>query len=263
MRALLKKAGKTMGHGTGSSRHNDTNVDWLQTVGFESEFLEAERRLGLQKGQDFNQEQKSHQETLLELYNGIGDAADQSLGWGKQNTLPAGSERSQHKDYEEVWIPPPKNDGGGEHDKLVCVCVCARLSLSVLFLFRVLSLFLFLTFLLTDSDLAMACFVCGVVKVNVDELDDYAQLVFEGTKQLNRMQSRVSCLHAHMSLCCSHRSKTKEHNTAQGKTRQDKTRQDKTRQDKHKHNTRLSLRMRCCVCVMMDDVTFGGVFSGV
>ena len=140
MRSLLKKASKTMGHGSG--RHNDANVDWLQTVGFESEFLEAERRLGLQKGQDFNQEPKSHQETLLELYNGIGDAADQSLGWGKQNTLPAGSERSQHKDYEQVWIPPPKNDGGGEHDKLVRVCLLISCLLNC-FDFHALSLFLF------------------------------------------------------------------------------------------------------------------------
>jgi hypothetical protein len=78
----------------------------------------------------------------------------------------------------------------------------------------------------------MACFVCGMVKVSVDELDDYAQLVFEGTKQLNRMQSRVSYLHTHLSCFFSYRSETKEDNTAQDKTRQDKTRQDKTRQDK-------------------------------
>jgi hypothetical protein len=88
--------------------------DWLNTLGFSDAYLEQERALGLQKGQNFESTIKP-QVSVKDLL-GAG-----SLEYHGMDALPTGTTRQFIDGGEEVVVPPPRGLPTPEPGELVSV----------------------------------------------------------------------------------------------------------------------------------------------
>ena len=93
-----------------STKHSaDEQVDWLQKFGFSEEYLEQERRLGLQKN-------LTSGESWRDALAPAGSREYQEL-----RGLPTGVERKVEHGYEEVFIPAPAKPRPATDDELIQV----------------------------------------------------------------------------------------------------------------------------------------------
>lgn len=138
------------------------DVDWLQAAGFDEQYLQQERALGLQKGQSFapsgaaaaaaargrdDYGQSSFvASTIGEMRASILGADASLTDLFTRRTLPEGTTRVKAKGYEEVMVPPRIERVSAEEEEQL---------------------------------------------VLISALDDFAQKAFRGTKRLNRLQSRL------------------------------------------------------------------------